>query len=502
MKNDLLIIIKNFQVYETVAFNRDSKGNLLKENNIFDDIQQCKTTSKQQTVVVLDSFDGAIINKPEDGQYNRLWLDERNSLSVTKQEFKDIQKSYSSLKKPIIFSPYHILLELAKQKQSKYGLNCLIYEDHFYSMIIDNNSEVIYNDKRTLQNNQNQLLDQNIDELVTTIIEDILTKFYNKNSSFFIEYIDILNSANSGHQLYELNIADTLKIDTRVVTVNLHQTLYNIIDKKNSMNYYEKKERKFMGYKSFISLVILVPLVLFFLNYKGSITDFKFDRSWQNISMVKTITKFVDENIVKNLKNIDIPYSSYITKYTGNFFKTQVGVKSYNKIIKKRIKNHFDIIPDDITLQKFFLYKNGVKIYALMKHEESFSFILKNRLQERYKKTVTKKLKKQNEHFYILIKSTDKIAKSYYIKGKNRKLDQIKVENSIKKIVPASSELKLISKKEDHLKFYIKTDLKNPKQFYNLVDQLTKNRFAVDYPIVFKKIDDHIELKFFIKSYK
>ncbi len=121
--------------------------------------------------------------------------------------------------------------------------------------------------------------------------------------------------------------------------------------------------------KLWIYFILLIVIVMLLINFatiyrtsymKDSITKMKDMKSSYELESLKTQGK-IDMVLKKGALYEDI--------YTSN------------QVLKKSMKNLFDLVPDQITLSKVLMEKNSLILYGLTPSKDTFNFLLASPLR-------------------------------------------------------------------------------------------------------------------------
>jgi len=482
--NSITITIRDSKGFNATRFVQNETMNIKKDSFACQTIDDCPVSKHN---VVLDNFEDAIVNKAEESGYDKIWIDDANSLSIAKSKHSQMRKQYNKLKKPVLYSPYHILLYIAKSHSNKSGLFTLIYNEWLYCMAVDKYNKIIFYDNLALKSTG--IVEIPVDEKIAQKLEISIENFYTQANSFFIEYIKIYESGSTSNTINTLMIENKLKIESKISSIDIHQTIYNILT-KDVININDTTKKSFGS----IKVAVVFGLLIFSLYYV-------YQHNYHKKIKLENLFK-IDINILENLstKSLKIDSIKDYLASIGSFddiyklvFDTKVSQKQYNDNIKTRLKQHFDMIPDDIYLDKFYLYKNGAKLYATFVYKESYTFTLKDKLQTHYKKVYATKKGKKNENFTATIICKQKKAKSYYVDNEPSKNTKIILAT----LFPFGTSIKA---KQKHKRYFVKTYIQKVPELYNMIDKLGKKRFNIQYPIIFKKQKKNIQVKFFVEA--
>ncbi|RLA75750.1 MAG: hypothetical protein DRG11_00705 [Epsilonproteobacteria bacterium] len=495
--NSIAITIKEANSFNIVKFEQNETMNIKKESLSCQTIDDCPVSTHN---IILDKFENVTINKQDEIGFDKIWIDDTNSLSVQKNEHRQIRKNYSKLRKPILYSPYHILLFVAKTKQNKDGLFCLIYDGLLYCIAINKYNKIIFYDSLSLVSDD--IAEPPIDEKITKKLEAMIENFYTQNNSSFVEYIQIYKNSNVDNITNSISVQNNLKIDTKILPIDIHQTIYNIVSKSMTNINYDTKP----NYKVLKTTILIVVLMggLYYAYQNGYFKKIQID-SLKNITLgsFKTINTDKIKNYIPDINTDKIRnYISNINTFediSQTIFDTKVSQEQYNNIIKNRTKRHFDMISKDIYLDKFYLSKNNAKLYATLLYKESFSFVLKDKLKMYYKKVYSTKIKKYKNNFKTSIICKEKKAENYYVdRIKNKQKTTSKMKSIVSDIFPLGTKIKIKTQKKKK-KLFLKTYIKNVVEFYSLIDKLNEKKLNIQYPIIFKKQQNNIEVKFYVE---
>jgi len=108
-----------------------------------------------------------------------------------------------------------------------------------------------------------------------------------------------------------------------------------------------------------VTIILTAGFTLFVMLKKDNFVD-------DTLSMQKSIAKYKKENRIykKEIKRIE----RLVQKFEA--------IQTRNTLLKESIQNLFDLVPDQITLTKAILNKNGLVLYGVTPSKDVYNYLL------------------------------------------------------------------------------------------------------------------------------
>jgi hypothetical protein len=121
-----------------------------------------------------------------------------------------------------------------------------------------------------------------------------------------------------------------------------------------------------------ITIVLTVGFTIFIVLKKSNFID-------DADLMRKDIAKFQKETHIyfNEIKRIEF----LVQKFES--------IQTHNTLLKESIQNLFDLVPDQITLTKAVLKKNGLKLYGVTPSKDVYNYLLQAPLKSVFHRNVT-----------------------------------------------------------------------------------------------------------------
>ena len=310
--------------------------------------------------VFLDSLEQHIIYKKlEDPAFAEVEHEGGWYVRVPQKELNQIKAANTTA---TIISPFSFLFLQYKKSAKESALWILVLENHLYL--------VTFKEDRALFARSYDLHDKEIGELITEFLHD----FYATDESFFIEEIEIFYEDG---MLYEdPDLEDRLllpvsytKLDKEKVCSDPNLSKYFFQVQPNAPVRIGISKKFVFGVGGTILLFLLVSDL--YLRYKAD----KYD------TMTRDLVQYQVE-----LANSNNEYQSKILKIER--IRPAVDqLRNSNEVLASKIRDLFDLVPDDIYLTKFLLKDGGLYIEGVAKSKKSFLGELHKKLAQVYPKS-------------------------------------------------------------------------------------------------------------------
>ena len=273
-----------------------------------------------------------------------------------------------------LLSPYTYLYYKHKEKGVNDALWILAAEDYIFL--------ATFSDGKIIFAKAYRLDDRELKET----IEEFLREFYELGDSYFIERVFIYYVEDSFFKDPDLEDKILLpvefeKVDLEKVCQNPHLSRYFATYKDNEVRI--GINRKFI---LATGLTILTGLILYdlYLRYSNFTFKNKIDKAIKRQVEVANLNNRLQSKIMK--LNLIKPVS--------------MEIGDNNQLISSKLKDLFEIVPDDIYFTYLNLLKDGLVIKGYTKNRASFLEHIHSKLSRFYQES-SFKLKKEGKKFYF-----------------------------------------------------------------------------------------------------
>jgi len=488
-------------------FNKDAS---FKINSLFQDIP------KTYIATLYNQGDEKIVDTQTIDQSNNrsVPLCDKLSIAIDKNKITKHENYYGDFELDYIFSPFSVLNELIKKNTTKNTINLLIYNNFIYLLLLDHTHEIVLGKTIELTpfdkvKNSNFYTDEIIgqklyDEVyfleLQQALNDILQDYYEtKDDVEFIEDINIYYNVKQLHDEQIDSLKEGLIANVSYKPVSINEYLYILSLSKSNLqyNFTKIKEKKNKNSKTiqWVALAVGTLLLALFVLYS------KIQNNQEEA--VKIEKPKVKEIIKKEPVKIEKKEVLVQTKFIDHTL--------HNKQMIQIIKDHLNIIPDDILLNKIEIEKNSSTYLCNFLSNSTTPKELEDSLLKIYKSSKTI-LKHENDITIngIITNNIPALTPKEEFKVYNQTLNLSisQITDYIKTMINENSKIKLESKdKKEYttFKFSISTNIKNPSQIYTIIDKLNKQNYPLsfDYPITIQTQSDRsLELNFNINYYQ
>jgi len=435
--------------------------------------------------------------------YDSIKLDNRYSVVVPKNELTTAARYFVNSGIDYIVSPFTILNEYAQDSSVKNSLNVLIYNNVVYVMILNDLKMIVQCAIKSLTPfdqvsdksfSDDEIVDQKLYEEVHFLeiqqfLNDIVQEYYTQNSDVeFLEQVKILYTLRPLSDEQINSLYETIMVDVNYESINIEQYLFKLTQKEDIVKHsfidprIKKQPTNTLAWIIFAILSIAIVLGLLY-------TQLSPQEEKENIEKkVQQQVKKLEEAKIVPPKVIKFP----------NHILT-------NNHILQDVYMLFDIIPYDAILKDLEITENS-STYVCMFISQSQSFEdMRIKLLNLYKNSKIL-LKHENKSILnIIIENENFLSPNTKIQYKEYSdLEFLSIGKStdyINKLLIDKSTIKYLNKEvKEYLtyKFTIKSIVKTPKEFFDFVEKLNKQKVSItlEYPIVFNKTNDGIEVKY------
>lgn len=395
-----------------------------------------------------------------------------------------------------IYSAFHIMNLHLEQKICRNELLLFLFNNKAFIVIVDQAGLIVFHKTEDLPTFESlkkthfyeddvsgqKLFDEVYYLELNEIIHNILASFYEKKNDVFVEKITLLYVLKqlSNEQIEQLN--HELMLEVEYQPINIDEVVFELSKDKHLKKSFTKprkkvKKRNYNYISAFILFILLLLGVYWF-----------YDKLVLNKS--NNTEKVVETKKIEKI--LELP--DHI---------------NLNDKIEQRIKAVFDSIQYDIILKDLRLEENSLELKGIFLKEDTYIKSLKPSLDNLYQTTVYTVLnndKKINIESSILAKQAIELANvTYKTNTRNYITDELmpieRVSEQLKILLPENSIIKLVSSTNEGLYKYnyiVNILVKEPKQFFELIDILNKELYSVNigYPVNMIRTELGIEIEF------
>jgi hypothetical protein len=436
-------------------------------------------------------------------------LDEKFVVSVPREDLEK-EKGYFYSQIDYIVSPFTILYKIIESKSFKNSVNCFIFDNKIYLLILNNECKIAYGNLHEITSfdkvkDSNFYTDEVIgqklyDEVyyleVQEILNDTIEKFYqNNDGSEFIENINIYYSIKQllDEQLDLLEESLVAKVNYYGISVSDY--LFSLIF-ENKINAHslikprsKKKDYKILLWGSLALVSFAAAGYLLYSQY-STMEDAALKNTLQK--EIKDVPNVSDQKrIGSSVQEVKLPEHGFLnTKLTQELLVVFDAVP-YDALLqeiefkRKTTTIVASFLKDSPNINTFHqnmsAYYGDSKIILEDHNEVTSNIIFSNRIQSRLEQS-----------------SEGEKAKIY---TKKPLLSTTQALQYITSIVGENSSVKFLKKYNEayiSYRFEIKMLLQEPKEFFTIIENINKQSYSilVDKPILFSKKGDAIETAF------
>lgn len=447
--------------------------------------------------------------------YESVKLDSTASVAVAKNELASFNRYFANSGIDYLISPFSILSAYTKEFGIKNTLNVFINNNILYMIFLDEEQKIAYAKTEALtsfekikeeQFSGDEIVDQKLyDEVsfleVQQFLNDAIEEYYGlKEDVEFLEEMKFLYTLSpfSNDQMESLH--EALMVEIKHEVLDMQHYLDSFIQKETLESVSLIKPRMKIAPKSMKGWLFLTILSLLAVI---AVVYFKLDDSVMMEEEQKKQTQ--------NIKKEEVEVKQELATLEKNIPLTLPNHNMLNRSILERINMHFDLIPYDGILKDLELLKDSSTFVTYFAVPTTAVEDMQTKLLNIYKDSKVL-LKHQNKALLnviiennTLIVDTKTIPYARY--NKDEHLSIGKATEYITKILPLQSSMKLAQKEQkENLKyqFTVTSIVKTPEEFFTLINRLSEeiHSIYIDYPIVFSKLNEGIEIKYMINLFQ
>ncbi len=446
--------------------------------------------------------------------YESVPFDHNQSIAIAKNELALANRYYQDSGIDYIVSAFSIIYEYAKEYGVKNSLVSLVSNNVLYMLILDEDKKVAFSKAKELtpfekikqeQFSDDEIVDQKLyDEVsfleIQQFLNDAIEEYYGKKDGVeFIENVKFLYTLNplSSDQLESLNEALMVQVDYEPISIQEYLNRFiqkQRLDGISFINPRTKSAPKSM--KGWLLITILSLIAVLLVVY---------------LKMSDDPTKTTENSQTPTAQIEPVEVKDELNALDAEPPLTLPNHVMLNNATKDRIKMHFDILPYDGIIKDLELLEDSATFVNYFAVPTTSVEEMQTKLLNIYKDSKVL-LKHQNEALLNVIIENQglviEIKSIPYAKYDKEPLLEVGASTEyLTKLLPLRSSLKFDKKIQDENLYYEFTAtsiVQNPQEFFDFVDRLSNESFSlyIDYPIVFSKLNEGIEVKYTLKMYQ
>lgn len=447
--------------------------------------------------------------------YESVKLDSTSSVAVAKNELTAYNRYFLDSGIDYVISPFTIISEYTKEFGTKNTLNIFVNNNILYMLFLDEEQKVAYAKTEALtpfekikqeQFSEDEIVDQKLyDEVsfleIQQFLNDAIEEYYGiKGDAEFLEEINFLYTLNpfTGEQMNSLH--EALMVEIKYEVLDMQHYLNNFIQKDllDSVTLVKPRVKsvpKNMNGWIFLTLISLIAVLL--------VVYFKMGETEQ--------VQIEQQKKAETIKQEDVQVKEELTSLEKSIPLTLPNHNMLNRSIIERINMHFDLIPYDGILKDLELLEESSTFVTYFAVPTTAVEDMQTKLLNIYKDSKVL-LKHQNKALLnVIVENSGLVVEvksiPYARYKKEEHLSIAKATEYITKLLPIQSSMKFDNKDQKEnlqYRFSVTSIVKLPEEFTALVNRLGEDIYSVyiDYPVVFSKLNEGIEVKYFINFFQ
>jgi len=472
------------------------------QNNIHDTYIIALLENEHQNIININEID--IIN------YDTVKYGLNNVIAVPKNQIQSLSRYYHDTGIDYILSPYSIMEEYFKNNEKKNSLNFFIYNNIIYAITFNNKGEIAFSKTKNLTPfesvqdetfSEDDIVGQKLYEEVNFLeiqqfLHEMVEEYYALEDEVeFLEHIEMIYTLKPISEEQIATLQESLVIPISYNSLSVDYYIEEILKTKDveDYNFITIRKKEVSNKNTYLWLF----LILFSILLGGFL--FTYQEQDNRTVPVNTQTKIINKQSqpkTQQKKEIDSIQSATLLLPDH---------KQYNTINIQTMQMLFDAIPYDAILKDIEINKDS-STYVTNFITNSISLSdMQNKLNNIYQ---TSKVLLEHRNKVIL----NTIVQNNILLNQSNEIQNIeyKLYNFLP-IAKATTYLKGLAIKNSLIKFERKTKGKyltynfsvtskidSPKEFFDFINKLNLQKLSVkvDYPIVFSKTADKIEVKY------
>jgi len=446
--------------------------------------------------------------------YDSIKMGNNKSVVIPKNEINSVARYFEDTGIDFILSPYTIIEEYLKDNSKKNSLNFFIYNNIIYTLILDNHKNLAFNKIKALtpfESTQDEtfleddIVGQKLYEEVNFLeiqqfLHETVEEYYSDASDLeFLEHIEMLYTLKPMSDEQIKLLEEVLMIPISYKAISLDTYIDEIIQSDNIkalnfINCRQKKEDK--------NLFLWIGLVVISIAIGIGVLNFKLET--KETIEPKTIKEPVKKEIKQVVKKKEIDSVEPNTHLLPDHVQ-----KNTNTL--QNIQMLFDVLPYDAILKDLEMTENGSTFVSNFIANSNSLEDMQVKLKNIYKIS-TVLLQHQNKVILnTIIQNKQPLEKSAIIKNIEYKkytfLPLAKATAYLTGLSIQDSIIKFENKTKNNYTTYnfdITSKVNSPEEFFKFIKKINSQQLSIElnYPIVFAKTTNAIEVKYKLKIYQ
>lgn len=462
--------------------------------------------------------------------YENVQLDQNLTIAIPKNEVLAKKNYFINSGIDYILSPYSVLNEYIQNNSDKNSFNLLIYNDIIYSIIVNNKQRIaLITTKKLTKFEEMQDDSFVVDEIVgqkvydevhlmeiQQFLNDTIAEYYEKNEGVdFLEKVEILYTLKTLNDEQLESLHETIMVEINYEHILIEEYFDTITQKKNSEKYSfidprAKKTNQKDIYLWVMLVLVSTAIVLGVLNYQSSTNENEmFDNKIKQIKPTE-VKKSLDNVAVQIAKKDPVEAKRIVKQEVKEevVIVLQPDHTLENTKMLQSIFMLFDVVPYDAVLKDLEISKDSSTFVCNFVANTTSLEDMQTKLKNIYKESKVL-LRHQNKAILNTIIENNTLLPNDLTNGISKNIEYEKSKflstsaatRFLKDITLKDSIIKFSSKeKKEYLTytFVIKSIVKGPQDFFDFVDNLSKQKISVNisFPVIFAKINSGLEIKY------
>jgi len=448
---------------------------------------------------------------------NAVSLDNSYSVAVAKNELATYNRYFIDSGIDYVVSPFTLLNEYIKEFGSKNSLNVFVNNNILYILFLDEEQKIAYAKTQELtpfekikeeQFADDEIVDQKLyDEVsfleIQQFLNDSIEEYYSlKDDVEFLENIKFLYTLNPFTQDQMDSLHEALMVNIDYEVLNIQEGLNKFInnDTLESISFIKPRTKatpKTMKGWMFLTLLSLAAVAfVLYLNMEDTKSEDTLKEKQIEAKKIQSKPVEVKEELADLEKNIPLTLPNHTM---------------LNRSMVERINMHFDLIPYDAILKDLELLEDSSTFVTYFAVPTTALEDMQTKLLNIYKDSKVLLKHQNNALLNVIIENNNlvvEIKSVPYARYKKHDVFSVgKATDYVSKLLPIQSSLKFLKKEQKdnlHYQFSVTSIVKTPEEFFQFVKRLDNEIYSIfiDYPIVFSKLNEGIEVKYLINFYQ
>ncbi|PIF04475.1 MAG: hypothetical protein CSA86_01930 [Arcobacter sp.] len=492
---------------------------LIADNNLPDDAQFKINTLQKNiaktyiSVLFEDENQHIISTKDIDSiNYNAAKITSQKSIIIPKNLIQSKLRYYANTGIDYLLSPYTILEKYLQNNKKENSLNLFIYNNIIYTIIFNAKQEIALSKTKTLspfESTQDEtfleddILRQKLYEEIIFLeiqqfLEEIIQEYYaHGNEVEFLGHIEMLYTLRPISEEQIATLKENLMMPIEYKAISIDDYIDEIVQNENvqEYNFITVRKKEATNKNMFLLLLLIIFCLLV------GIGLFSIEEDKEEVVPKQTSQNTINKvaPLVKKTKEIDTTKTTFVLLPNH---------QQKNTKILQTIQMLFDVVPYDALLKDIEI-KDNSSTYVTNFIVDSTSLLdMQSKLNNIYQTSKVLLKHKNNVILNTIIENSLLLEQPLPIENieytKYNFLSIAKVTTYIKKLVIKNSLVQFTNKtKGKYLSynFSITSKISSPKDFFDFISKINLQKLSVNinYPIVFSKTSEGLEVKYNIQ---